>query len=245
MAQQTINRGTVENDHTGESPYSAFGKVNDNFAELYVAVAAKLDVIPSSTWAARGTATNGALKWITDHGPTPWLARGDGTYWVAVAPTLIGVDIVPATGPGDTTENALKVLTFQPGILRAGRLLRIWALGGKTNTSNAGSQNRLKIGTNGSPADTTLHSPTAMTSGQQSIPLNATFAITSATQLRRFGNQNATVADFSNAGVSTAYPVNVTIPDIDANTIYLSLCMQASNGASPVEGYHLAAELVS
>lgn len=35
MTQQTINNGTVAGDGTGESLYSAFAKVNDNFTELY------------------------------------------------------------------------------------------------------------------------------------------------------------------------------------------------------------------
>jgi hypothetical protein len=35
MAQQTINRGSAVNDPTAESLYAAFGKVNDNFDELY------------------------------------------------------------------------------------------------------------------------------------------------------------------------------------------------------------------
>lgn len=35
MAKQVINRGTVANDGTGESPFTGMGKVNDNFTELY------------------------------------------------------------------------------------------------------------------------------------------------------------------------------------------------------------------
>lgn len=35
-AQQTINRGTTAGDGTGETLYSAFGKVNRNFGELYI-----------------------------------------------------------------------------------------------------------------------------------------------------------------------------------------------------------------
>lgn len=41
MAQQTINRGTVAGDGTGESLFSAFGKVNANFSELYTGISAE------------------------------------------------------------------------------------------------------------------------------------------------------------------------------------------------------------
>lgn len=37
MARQTINVGTVANDGTGDTPRTAFTKVNDNFIELYAA----------------------------------------------------------------------------------------------------------------------------------------------------------------------------------------------------------------
>jgi hypothetical protein len=35
MARAAINRGTTAGDGTGETAFSAFGKVNDNFVELY------------------------------------------------------------------------------------------------------------------------------------------------------------------------------------------------------------------
>jgi hypothetical protein len=37
MAQQTIGIGTTANDGTGDTARAAFGKVNDNFDELYQA----------------------------------------------------------------------------------------------------------------------------------------------------------------------------------------------------------------
>lgn len=39
MAKQTINIGTAPNDGTGDLHRNAFSKVNDNFTELYDAVA--------------------------------------------------------------------------------------------------------------------------------------------------------------------------------------------------------------
>ena len=35
MSKQVVNRGTTANDGTGEGLYAAFGKLNDNFTELY------------------------------------------------------------------------------------------------------------------------------------------------------------------------------------------------------------------
>lgn len=36
MSRKIINLGTVDNDHTGDNAKAAGGKINDNFAELYI-----------------------------------------------------------------------------------------------------------------------------------------------------------------------------------------------------------------
>lgn len=59
MAKQTIDIGTVANDHTGDSLRDAFDKVNDNFNELYSA-----DVISNGSYSvanAAYTQANAAL----------------------------------------------------------------------------------------------------------------------------------------------------------------------------------------
>src|SRR5688572_10806492 len=41
MAQQTIGTGTIANDGTGDPLRTAFGKINDNFADLYGGVSSQ------------------------------------------------------------------------------------------------------------------------------------------------------------------------------------------------------------
>ena len=38
MARQTLNRGTVANDGTGDTLRTAAQKINENFSELYTAI---------------------------------------------------------------------------------------------------------------------------------------------------------------------------------------------------------------
>jgi hypothetical protein len=38
MARQTLNRGTVANDGTGDTLRTAAQKINENFAQLYTAI---------------------------------------------------------------------------------------------------------------------------------------------------------------------------------------------------------------
>lgn len=51
MAQQTINIGTTPNDGTGDTLRAAMDKSNDNFTELYAALAAlsNIDILTVST----------------------------------------------------------------------------------------------------------------------------------------------------------------------------------------------------
>lgn len=68
MAQQTINIGTVANDGTGDTLRAGGNKVNDNFTELYGAVAAggtitalTGDVTASGSGSVAATIANGAV----------------------------------------------------------------------------------------------------------------------------------------------------------------------------------------
>jgi hypothetical protein len=106
MARAAINRGTTAGDGTGETAFSAFGKVNDNFVELYTGFVGKDNVATtdpgvgndgtqgyaagsswfnSSTgilWWARSVATGAAL-WIPQQAriaPTPLVNRWYHTH---------------------------------------------------------------------------------------------------------------------------------------------------------------------
>lgn len=56
-AQQTINRGTTAGDGQGETLYSAFGKVNSNFTDLYTNFAPLASPTFSGTITVNGTLT--------------------------------------------------------------------------------------------------------------------------------------------------------------------------------------------
>ena len=67
MSQLTINIGSEANDHTGDSPRIAFGKVNDNFTELF---ARRVETVPATA---------------TDSGTAGQYAVGTGWLYICVA----------------------------------------------------------------------------------------------------------------------------------------------------------------
>lgn len=91
MAQQVIDHGTIENDGTGESPFTAFEKVNDNFTELYAAVTTPLAAWPVGSVFISVVSTN------------PNTLLGGGT-WSAIGAgrVLVGLD------SGDTDFDAAE-----------------------------------------------------------------------------------------------------------------------------------------
>jgi hypothetical protein len=95
-AQQVINRGTVAGDHTGEQLFTAFGKVNDNFTELYGRPG--ITAIGSGLTLAGGTLTIGDLSSIYQplNGGLTSLANAAGTntlYYRSAANTWSAVTI--------------------------------------------------------------------------------------------------------------------------------------------------------
>ena len=68
MAQQTINIGTSANDGTGDPLRTAFGKVNDNFTELYSDDAGDVGSIIAGTGVAVDQATGDVTVSLADDG---------------------------------------------------------------------------------------------------------------------------------------------------------------------------------
>ena len=61
MARAAINRGTTAGDGTGETAFSAFGKVNDNFTELYTGFVGKNNVATTDPVVTSDTAAGYSL----------------------------------------------------------------------------------------------------------------------------------------------------------------------------------------
>lgn len=66
MAKQTIDLGTGPNKGDGDVLRTAFGKINDNFTELYATASADVQIPSQATHDGKFLTTNGsALSWGT------------------------------------------------------------------------------------------------------------------------------------------------------------------------------------
>src|SRR6185369_5685455 len=100
MAKQTINIGTVANDHTGDTVRSAFDKTNQNFTELYL----KNNFYTVTTIAALQTYLSG----ITTGDINVFVPYG--TYSVTAPITASTTGVVRIFSEGATFTNNLPTL---------------------------------------------------------------------------------------------------------------------------------------
>lgn len=146
MSIQTIGVGAADNDGTGDTARTAFGKVNSNFAEL----ASVGSVAPTPTGVA-ATDTDALQAWVTDSGAGAVLLLGQDTTWildqgVELMPrqrligngaTITRVDQVATTTDTDITSGVTTAITVASADgLRVGQTIALQT-GAATNYSAA------------------------------------------------------------------------------------------------------------
>ncbi|RRH98096.1 hypothetical protein EH240_20080 [Mesorhizobium tamadayense] len=111
MAQQTINIGAAPDDGTGDPVRDAFDKANQNFTELYGAVAALPEQIRDVIGAALVNGSNVTIS-VNDGADTITIAAsggGSGQKFKVRAATTANVTIATALNNGDTLDGITLV----------------------------------------------------------------------------------------------------------------------------------------
>ena len=99
MAQKIINTGVVPGDGSGDKAYIGGGKINDNFTELYAAVALNTAKVTNATHTGDATGS-GALTLAT-------VNASPGTYTNATV-TVNAKGLVTSASSGAVASTALK-----------------------------------------------------------------------------------------------------------------------------------------
>ncbi len=110
MARQDISIGTVPGDGTGDRLYIGGDKINDNFIELYAAVALNTAKVTNATHTGDATGS-GALTLAT-------VNASPGTYHNATI-TVNEKGLATAVSSGTSTYTAMKysgTFTLDPGV---------------------------------------------------------------------------------------------------------------------------------
>ena len=113
MTKQTVTIGTSPNDHTGDPLRTAFGKVNDNFTELYNAVDSLQSADNDLTAISSLSGTSGLLRktgtdtWVLDN--TTYLSDINSTQVV----NALGYTPYNSTNPSGFITSAGSVTSSQ------------------------------------------------------------------------------------------------------------------------------------
>ncbi|RPH75960.1 hypothetical protein EHM76_00330 [bacterium] len=190
--------------------------------------------LTSTLWAARGVgSTVGQQALVTDVGAAPGIVvNWDGTFWKLVAPSFVFLNVTPVNGVLSAAEQILHQFSIQPGLLRAGRIIRFGMLAGDNGVVD-GATYRIRLGPLGTIADPTISAHASIGAAFSSY-FAAVFIAPSAIQLRRFTGQDQVSGWNSPIDSVTAYPQNIAIGDIDAATLIASFSVQMGGTDIPL-----------
>lgn len=197
---------------------------------------------PAMLWTARPTpaATNvGREIRFTDVGGNIGTGGGNfffsnGTRWKPVNNSIV-LDSVDTANSGiaNTAEQQLNPnhILIPGGVIGNFDRLRLWVSMSK-NAAADSTTIRLRFGPLGTVADPILSTITSLATTNQSLGFLTEFKRLSATTMQKQGNAST---DISYMGASAgAYPAAVTVSDMDANGMYLSITSQLSGGTEIV-----------
>lgn len=173
-----------------------------------------------ATLPAASTVPAGAVAVATDIGQTSTQLVSSGTYWRVPTAT----DIVLTTSAQSTLtglDQIVRSVTLPAGILRACRSFSIKALFGRAGTTDDATTVTLRLGSAGTTADTALLSSAALVKTTKSLAVEQLYTVTSATNIRLLGAQGGLTA-WDGVASTVAYPVDVTVPNIDTTQLKLS-----------------------
>ncbi len=186
-----------------------------------------LPLIPSRTWAARGTgAADGEIVRITDYGgPMGFLVCWSVSLsrWVALHPIDLAAVTALTSGVAQTAEQILPGQILIPaGLLIAFRKMRVFIGYAKTGTTDSMTNGRHRLGTAGTTSDTQISNTigTAIVTASRSNGVETDFQITNSTTLTRIGN--AGTGTWAGTGSAVATGGTATIADMSSNALYFS-----------------------
>lgn len=182
-----------------------------------------IDGVSSLTWANRpSSATASGLYLFTDVGSSGTLMRYAGSRWRPLAGQAMLASL-GATVTGITNTETIFLQTLIPaGAWQTNDLIRVIFSASKSGTTDTGVLT-VRVGTNGTTADTSVFSSTAMSSAARTCGTVKDLKLTSAT--------NSQEIPFYLGGSSSALPAAVAISSASANALYVSLSW-ASGGTT-------------
>jgi len=216
---------------------------NGNYIGLSGPGGVTSSAIPTYTWANRPTGTaavTGNIARFSDvGGGSPSTGGGNfffynGTRWKPMAGSICldAVDTANAAVANTTEQNLNPNHVLIPaGVIGDYDRLRLWVSLSK-NAASDSSTIRVRFGPLGTTADPILATVTTLATTNQSLGFIMEFKRNSATTIQKQGNASTDVS-FNGASAGT-YPAAVTVSDMNANGMYMSITSQMTGGTEVV-----------
>lgn len=206
--------------------------------------------IGSSTWAARGSGSAAReLKVITDLGPPGGvLMMWDATnsYWRLMGATDLYEYLTLTAGSAGLsgTEQIVKQITLDAGILRCARTAIVRLEAAKDGTTDAATSVKLRIGAApGAITDAQLMTSSNLSATSRVYLAECWVTPINATTLRLKSVTNGT-RGWPDTGVTTAFPVDITVPNLDTNPLVLSLTVTMAGNTNVPQGAHMLVHMI-
>lgn len=197
---------------------------------------------PAMLWANRPAATAanvGRQARFTDVGGNLGTGGGNfyfsnGTRWKPMNGSIVldSVDTANA-GIANTAEQQLNPnhIIIPAAVIGDFDRLRLWVSMSKSSTIDS-TTIRIRFGPLGTVADPILSTVTTLATTNQSLGFLTEFKRQNSTTMQKQGNASTDVSyNGANAG---AYPVGVTVSDMNLNGMYLSITSQLTGGTEIV-----------
>lgn len=197
---------------------------------------------PAMLWGNRPAATSanvGRQARFTDVGGNLGTGGGNfyfsnGTRWKPMNGSIVldSVDTANA-GIANTTEQQLNPnhIIIPAAVIGDFDRLRLWVSMSKSATTDSATI-RIRFGPLGTIADPVLSTITTLATTNQSLGFLTEFKRLSSTTMQKQGNAST---DISYMGANAAaYPAAVTVSDMNANGMYLSITSQMAAGTEIV-----------
>lgn len=150
---------------------------------------------------------------------------GANNRWVLSFTKDIIFDTTAAPGVASISEQFLKQYTIPAGLLMALRSWSIKVVAYKSATTETQTL-RVRLGSAGNATDANLGAAATHTS--RSFALERQFFCPDNTTVRALAGQAFTAAQWSNSSLNTAYPQNVTVPDMSTTDLFLTISVTQS-----------------
>lgn len=179
----------------------------------------------------------GVVARVSDVGRTGgslWMS--DGTIWRPVAPVKIYENTALVEGDLSGDDQVVLAMSYAANIL-TGKVFRVLATFGKGGTTDAMTAYGLRMGTNGTIADTQIGTTSGLTAPQRSIGVEYWFRMASVTSIEKLGTGNGGSVSWAQGGSSLAINTAATVTTV-ASAGYIDLTIDiAGTTDKPQVGY--------